>query len=75
MRSYHCSNTNGKYQEQESAPLVREFLADTGMTAAQGYASILGGAAFNTQLGAFGVDLTQSRLQAAGIPGFALLSY
>ena len=35
MRSYHCSNTNGKYQEQESAPLVREFLADTGMTAAQ----------------------------------------
>lgn len=33
MRSYHCSNTNGKYQE--SAPLVREFLADTGMTAAQ----------------------------------------
>ena len=24
-----------KYQEQESAPLVREFLADTGMTAAQ----------------------------------------
>lgn len=35
MRSYHCSNTNGKYQEQESAPLVQEFLADTGMTAAQ----------------------------------------
>ena len=35
MRSYHCSNTNGKYQEQESAPLVREFLADTGMTAAR----------------------------------------
>ena len=35
MRSYHCSNTNGKYQEQESAPLVREFLADNGMTAAQ----------------------------------------
>ena len=28
-------NTNGKYQEQESAPLVREFLADTGMTAEQ----------------------------------------
>ena len=26
MRSYHCSNTNGKYQEQEGAPLVREFL-------------------------------------------------
>lgn len=24
-----------KYQEQESAPLVLEFLADTGMTAAQ----------------------------------------
>lgn len=24
-----------KYQEQESAPLVREFLADNGMTAAQ----------------------------------------
>ena len=24
-----------KYQEQESAPLVREFLADTGMTAAR----------------------------------------
>ena len=24
-------NTNGKYQEQEGAPLVREFLADTGM--------------------------------------------
>ena len=35
MRSYHCSNTNGKYQEQESAPLVREFLADTGITATQ----------------------------------------
>lgn len=35
MRSYHCSNTNGKYQEQERVPLVREFLADTGMTAAQ----------------------------------------
>lgn len=35
MRSYHCSNTNGKYQKQESAPLVREFLADTGMTAAR----------------------------------------
>ena len=35
MRSYYYSNTNGKYQEQESAPLVREFLADTGMTAAQ----------------------------------------
>ena len=36
FRSSHlCSNTNGKYQEQESAPLVREFLADTGMTAAQ----------------------------------------
>ena len=35
MRSYHCSNNNGKYQEQESAPLVRKFLADTGMTAAQ----------------------------------------
>ena len=28
-------NTNGKYQEQEGAPLVREFLADTGMTAEQ----------------------------------------
>ena len=28
-------NTNAKYQEQEGAPLVREFLADTGMTAAQ----------------------------------------
>ena len=28
-------NTNGKYQEQEGAPLVREFLADTGMTVAQ----------------------------------------
>ena len=28
-------NTNGKYQEQEGAPLVQEFLADTGMTAAQ----------------------------------------
>ena len=27
MRFYHCSNTHGKYQE--------EFLADTGMTAAQ----------------------------------------
>lgn len=24
-------NTNGKYQEQEGAPLVREFLADTGI--------------------------------------------
>ena len=35
MRAYHYSNTNGKYQEQESAPLVREFLADNGMTAAQ----------------------------------------
>ena len=35
MRSYHCSNTHGKYQEQESAPLVREFLADTGMMATQ----------------------------------------
>lgn len=40
MRSYHCSNTNGKYQEQESAPLVREFLADTGMTAAMTAAQI-----------------------------------
>ena len=28
-------NTNGSYQEQEGDPLVREFLADTGMTAAQ----------------------------------------
>ena len=28
-------NTNGKNQEQEGAPLVREFLADTGMTAEQ----------------------------------------
>ena len=28
-------NTNGKYQEQEGALLIREFLADTGMTAAQ----------------------------------------
>ena len=28
-------NTDGKYQEQEGAPLVREFLADTGMTAEQ----------------------------------------
>ena len=28
-------NTNGIYQEQEGDPLVREFLADTGMTAAQ----------------------------------------
>lgn len=28
-------NTNGKYQEKEGAPLVREFLADTGMTDAQ----------------------------------------
>ena len=28
-------NTNGSYQEQEGAPLVREFLADTGMTAEQ----------------------------------------
>lgn len=28
-------STNGKYQEQEGAPLVREFLADTGMTAEQ----------------------------------------
>ena len=28
-------NTNGKYQEQEGAPLVREFLSDTGMTPAQ----------------------------------------
>lgn len=28
-------NTNGKYQEQEGAPMVREFLADTGITAAQ----------------------------------------
>lgn len=28
-------NTNGKYQEKEGVPLVREFLADTGMTAAQ----------------------------------------
>ena len=28
-------NTNGSYQEQEGAPLVREFLADTGMTTAQ----------------------------------------
>ena len=28
-------NTNGKYQEQEGAALVRSFLADTGMTEAQ----------------------------------------
>ena len=28
-------NTNGSYQEQEGDPLVRKFLADTGMTAAQ----------------------------------------
>ena len=28
-------NTNGKYQEQEGAVLVRSFLADTGMTEAQ----------------------------------------
>ena len=28
-------NTNGSYQEQEGDPLVRAFLADTGMTAAQ----------------------------------------
>ena len=28
-------NTNGSYQEQEGDPLVREFLADTGMTTAQ----------------------------------------
>ena len=31
----HSCITPWKYQEQESAPLVREFLADTGMTAAQ----------------------------------------
>ena len=28
-------NTNGKYQEMEGAAMVREFLADTDMTAAQ----------------------------------------
>lgn len=28
-------NTNGKHQEEEGAPLVRAFLADTGMTEAQ----------------------------------------
>ena len=28
-------NTNGSYQEREGDPLVRAFLADTGMTAAQ----------------------------------------
>lgn len=28
-------NTNGKYQEEEGGPLVREFLADTGMTEEQ----------------------------------------
>ena len=28
-------NTNGKYQEIEGAPLVKEFLADTGMTEEQ----------------------------------------
>ena len=28
-------NTNGKYQEQEGAVLVRSFLADTGMTEEQ----------------------------------------
>ena len=28
-------NTDGKYQEQEGAELVRKFLADTGMTEAQ----------------------------------------
>ena len=28
-------NTNGRYQEAEGGPLVTEFLADTGMTAAQ----------------------------------------
>ncbi len=28
-------NTNGKYQELEGAPMVREFLQDTGMTSAQ----------------------------------------
>ena len=28
-------NTNGSYQEQEGDPLVRAFLTDTGMTAAQ----------------------------------------
>jgi len=28
-------NANGKYQEKESEPLVREFLADSGMTDAQ----------------------------------------
>ncbi len=28
-------NTNGKHQEEEGAPLVKEFLSDTGMTEAQ----------------------------------------
>ena len=28
-------NTNGKYQEEEGGPLVREFLADTGMNEEQ----------------------------------------
>ncbi len=28
-------NTNGKYQEEEGAPLVTEFLSDTGMTKEQ----------------------------------------
>lgn len=28
-------NTNGKYQEKEGAPMIREFLQQTGMTAAQ----------------------------------------
>ena len=28
-------NTNGKYQETEGVPLVREFLSDSGMTPAQ----------------------------------------
>lgn len=28
-------NTNGKYQEEEGGPLVREFLADTGITEEQ----------------------------------------
>ena len=28
-------NTNGKYQEEDSVPLVKAFLSDTGMTKAQ----------------------------------------
>ena len=28
-------STNGKHQETEGAPMVRDFLRDTGMTAAQ----------------------------------------